>query len=275
MTISSEQTQQWLVYIANPDSFVSWASVDKLRFYDRVAAWHDYIDRLTKQGYIEKAWGAQRIIGTQMAPINTKTMLVAKYKASVDKFSELITEDPLWNFASYYAMMLKSIEGDYEDDLGRYKRVRARLEAKLNRKFPEPVIAFQEEVPEIKPDGDLEFLVTMHNGPSYIDRSDEEKLLIEERVLQFHDYHQQLRRRRIIVDDGACYPIWGFGMIRQAAAMSGYWMLKVNSYDEFSSLILADPLLVVMVHMTIALLPFAESRLRAQQDVKAARANLA
>jgi hypothetical protein len=272
MAVSSEQVQNWLVYVSNPDEFVSWPRAEKIRFYQKVVDWHTYIARLRRQGFVERAWGAQKILGEQTLPIAKKTILVAKYKASVDKFSQLITEDPLWNHAVYYAPMLKSIEGDFEDDLARYNRVRERLELKLGRKLPAAQIKFQEQIPDVRPGGELEFLVTMRNGPGFADLTDEEKLAVEERVLQFHDYHAQLRQRRIITDDGACYPIWGFGMRKESAAMSGYWIVNVRTYDEFSALLLMDPLLVVMVHITVPLLPFEESQARAKRELTAARA---
>jgi hypothetical protein len=170
--------------------------------------------------------------------------------------------------------MLKSIEDDYEDDLARYRRVRSRLEARLGRKLPKPQVKFQEEVPKIKVGGKLEFLVTGRNGPGYPEMSDEERLAIEERVLQFHDYHSRLREKRILVDEGACCPIWGFGMMNVGAPMSGYVVMKVNSYDEFQSILLADPLFVVMFHMMVALVPFDNSRKRAERELHNAKTQL-
>lgn len=274
MSKASQETQRFLVYVGTPDSFVSWPREEKISFYERVVAWHDYISRLQGQKHIEQAWGSQRIIGEASKPISNKSLMVAKYIATPDEFSQLITEDPLWNYGVYYAPMLKSMEGDYEDDLARYNRVRARLETRLNKKLPAPQIKFPETVPDFKPGGNLEFLVTMRNGPGYADLSDEDRLNIEERVLQFHDYHTQLRDRRIIVDDGACMPIWGFGLNKENVGMSGYWILRVNTYDEFSSLLLMDPLLPVMLHITVPLIPFKESRKRAGKELKTAIAHL-
>lgn len=274
MDAASKEPKKWLVYITTPENFVSWPRAEKVRFYEKVVDWHDYIETLQDRGHVEGAWGSQKILGEQSTPITTKTVLVAKLNASPDKFSQILAEDPLWNYGVYYAPMLKSIEGDYEDDLARFNRVRDRLQARLQTALPEPQLKFQEAVPEVKPGGKLDFLVTMRNGPGYIDHSDEARLAIEERVLQFHDYHNQLRQRGIIVDDGACFPIWGYGMRKEAIAMSGYWIVRTSTYDEFSSVLLADPLLVVMTHLTIALIPFEESQRRATRDLKAARAHL-
>jgi hypothetical protein len=266
--------QEWNVYVSNPPDFLSWSSRKKLQFYERGVAWHDYIADLQEQGFVSTAWGTEKILGSGLSPVTTKTMYVARYTASVNDFNRLITEDPLWDFGAYYAPMLKSIEGDYEDDLARYHRVRGRLEAKLGRELPEPQLKFADPIPEIQPGGSLQFLVTMTNGPGYADLTDEERLSIDERVLQFHDYHQQLRERRVIVDDGACFPIWGYNMVKDVRGMCGYTIFEVNSYDEFSDVLLPNPLLLVMSHMTVALVPFEKSRRRAERELKTARGRL-
>jgi hypothetical protein len=271
--MASSQTQ-FLVYVGTPENFTSWPRPEKVRFYAKAVEWHKYIAKLKKEGHVERAWGVQKILGEAPNPVGTKAMFIAKYNATADEFSDLITRDPLWNYAVYYAPMLKSMEGDYEDDLARYNRVRVRLETKLEKKLPKAVVNFEEEIPNIKPGGKLQFLVTMRNGPGYVDLSDEQRLSIEERVLQFHDYHGKLRERKIIVDDGACFPIWGFNMKKEGAAMAGFWVLNVNTHDEFSSLILMDPLTVVMLHMTVELIPFEESANRATRELKSARLHL-
>ena len=271
--MASSQTQ-FLVYVGTPENFTLWPRPEKLRFYKKAVEWHKYIAQLKKEGHVERAWGVQKILGEAPNPVGTKAMFIAKYNATADEFSDLITKDPLWNYAVYYAPMLKSMEGDYEDHLARYNRARARLEAKLGKQLPKSVIAFEEEIPKIKPGGKLQFLVTMRNGPGYADLSDEQRLSIEERVLQFHDYHGKLRDRQIIVDDGACFPIWGFSMRKESSALAGFWVLNVNTHDEFFSLILMDPLTVVMVHMSVELVPFEESANRAAREFKAATIQL-
>ena len=80
----------------------------------------------------------QKILGEAQNPVGTKAMFIAKYHATADEFTDLTMQDPLWNYAVYYAPMLKSMEGGYEDDLARYNRVRVRLEAKLGKKFLKP-----------------------------------------------------------------------------------------------------------------------------------------
>jgi hypothetical protein len=268
------ETHRWNVYVGNPADFVSWPLADKVRFYEKAVEWHDYIAALKERGHVERAWGVQKVVGSAQSPVRTKTMMVAQFSATADEFSQLITEDPLWNYGVYYAPMLKSIEGDYEDDLERYHRVRARVQAKLGTTMPEAQLKFRDEIPAIKPGGKLEFLVTMTNDASYGGLSDEARLAIDERVLQFHDYHRQLREQKIIVDDGSCYPVWGFNMEKFLRPMDGYMIVRVNSYDEFSSVLLPNPLLVVVAHMTVALIPFDESRKRSRQELTSAKAHL-
>src|SRR4051812_8716051 len=82
MTSASKENQEWLVYITTPDNFLAWTRAEKVRFYEKVVEWHEYIEHLEERGYVERAYGSQKILGEQSTPITTKTVLVAKFKAS-------------------------------------------------------------------------------------------------------------------------------------------------------------------------------------------------
>jgi hypothetical protein len=269
----AEQRYEIMVLIQNPPEYLSWPRPEKLAFYENVVRWHDYIQKLMKAGDVTRAWGAEKLPG-RVRFVGTKILLIAIYKTTFGRFSELLTQDPLWDSAWYEAPILKSIAGDYEDDLKRYQRQRSFLEEKLSRKLPKPVVDYQWETPRIKSGGRMEVLVLSKNSPGYQDLSDEEKLMESEKILQMHNYHRPLRESGVIAEEWGTYQNCGFGVWAGGNVAEGVHITRVNSYDEFDAVFLSDPVRNISRVHTIVLVPFEESRRRAQADLKVARTRL-
>jgi hypothetical protein len=268
--IMPQQRHEIMVLVQNPPEFVSWPRAEKLGFYENVVSWHKYIAELMRSGEVTRAWGAEKIPGRVRANA-TKTVLIAIYNATFSRFTELISRDPLWDTALYEGPILKSIEGDYDDDLARFRREREYLQKKLGRRLAAEVVTFQGPRPEVRPGGDLEVLVISKNTPGYHDLSDEAKLAETEKVLQMHDYHQPLREAGIITDEWGTYQNCGFGVWSGAVSASGIWLTRVNSYDEFDIVFQTNPVRDSSLVRTVVLVPFEESRRRAEEELQAAR----
>ena len=262
-----------LVFAQNPEGFLSWNNAQKLKFYEATLKWHDYIADLRDKGEVTHAWGAQRLPG-RVRPISTKTLLIAIYRATFDRFSELIAKDPLWDLAWYEAPILKPIEDDYEDDLARYNKRKALIEERLGKKIPMSIVTFQGDRPEIKAGGDLEVLTFMRNEPHFGLLSDEQRLEADEHVLQMHDYHRPLREMGIVPESWGTYQNCGFGVWAGGNRAAGVYLWKVNNYDEFDILFQTDPVRPDSRVRTVVLTPFDESRRRSEEQLKDARRRL-
>lgn len=273
--MAKEEKYQIMSMVTNPDTFVSWSAADKLRFYDKAAQWHEYIADLQRDGHVQDAWGTQKIPGMAFN-LAAKVTLIAMYHVTLDQYTDLIIRDPLWNFGVYHAPVLKSIEGDYEDDMARNKRIRDRL-TKAGKKLPKPLVKFldADKIPNVKPGGKLKVLVTLRNAPGYANLPDEQKLVIDERVLQMHQYHQILRDRKIIINEWGCYQNWGFAQADQDVAQAGRHIFQVNTYDEFDALHQLDPEVPLCSVRTMVLVPFEQSKKRAQDAIGLAKQQLA
>src|SRR5262245_47222872 len=121
--MSDPNRYEIMTMVSNPDNYLSWPAADKVNFLNRVVRWHDYVDRLKQDGHVSDAWGSQTLQGMRYN-VATKFLLIALYNVTLDQYSELISQDPLWHYGVYNAPILKSIEGDYEDDFARYSRIR-------------------------------------------------------------------------------------------------------------------------------------------------------
>lgn len=262
----ADQKYQILNMAHNPPDFPSWPNDQKRDFYKRVVEWHDYISGLMKDGHVLRAWGTQKMPGRVRAH-GTKTALVALYEATFDKFSELVIKDPLWNSAIYMSPILKSIEGDYEDDLRRFESQKSYLEMKTASLFGEPVVKFRGTRVNIAPGGTIEVLVGSGNTPGWHDLSDEEQLPIYEKVLQMHDYFTPFREANVVSEWGT-YQNCGFGILEGPTSAKGIWIAKVNSYDEFDELFQVNPMRNNSNVFTYILIPFDESRKRAKEELR-------
>jgi hypothetical protein len=269
----SAEVHEILALVQNPPEYLSWHKREKSEFYENIVKWHEYINDLMKTGEVTIAWGAEKLPG-RVRSNPTKTLLIAIYKTTFERFSELITQDPLWDYGWYEAPILKSIEGDYEQDVERVNRQRAYLEKKLGRKLPEVVAEYQGEIPQIEPGGDIEVLVLSRNTPDYEALSEEAKLEQDEKVLQMHSYRKPLREAGIIAKDWGTYQNCGFGIAEGPTVASGAHIVRVNTYDEFDIVFLSDPIRNISYVRTVVLVPFKESWRRALYDLKAARARL-
>src|SRR5437016_811207 len=122
---ASDERFPIMAMLANPDDFVSWPHAQKIEFYERAVAWHDYIDSHMNDR-VSQAWGTQTFPGMAVNP--GKILLIALYQASFDEFSQWILEDPLWNLAIYQAPALMPVvetaKNDFEDDWQGHLRLR-------------------------------------------------------------------------------------------------------------------------------------------------------
>jgi hypothetical protein len=269
-----DQRYDIMSMVSNPDDFLAWPETNKMKWYQKVIEWHDYIARLQRNGLVGDAWGTQSISGMTYK-VATKTSLIAMYHTTFDQYSELITEDPLYNYGVYHAPILKSIEGDYEDDLARYHRIRARLLAR-GKVLPEPAIEFLDAnaIPNINPGGKVQVLFGLSGTPFYPNLPEERKLELDELVLQMHQYHRILRDRGIIIREWGCYQYLGHTQEFPPAPQAGRSIVQVNSYREFDQLFLLDPLVLSAVTRTIVLVPFEASRERAKVVLENAKREL-
>ena len=265
-----QEPYETMLLVQNPPEYITWPQSEKLAFYENVVRWHEYISELMKAGEVTRAWGAEKLPG-RVRPNATKTLLIAIYKTTFARFTELITRDPLWDSAWYQGHILKSIEGDYEDDVKRVGRQRASLEKKLGKKLTKLAAKYQGKRPDIKPGGDIDVLVSSTNEPAIGLLSEEERLAQDELVLQMHDYHQPFREAGIIVHDWGTYQNCGFGVTDGANRQRGVYITRVNSYDEFDDFFQAHPRRVVSIVHTVVLVPFEESCRRAEQELKETR----
>ena len=83
----SADLYETMVIIQNSEDYFSWPRGEKLRFYEKAVEWHDYISGLMNTGEVTKARGTQKLPG-KIGPNPTKTMLIAIYKTTYDRFSE-------------------------------------------------------------------------------------------------------------------------------------------------------------------------------------------
>jgi C1A family cysteine protease len=268
----TDEIHNILVFNQTPDAFLTWSNEQKLAYYERTVKWHEYISDLMKTGEVSKAWGTMKLPG-RVRPIATRSVLVAIYTTTLERFSQLITQDPLWDLAWYEAPILKSIEGDYEDDVERHKRVRARIGKKLGKKLPDPVINYEGEIPDVEP-GEIEALVHMRNEPDFGLLSDENRLAQDERVLQMHHFHQQLRNKGIIANEWGTYQNCGFGVWAGGSRAGGVMHYKVKSYTDYDNLFQSDPVRGDSRVRTLVLLPFQTSWEREKQQLEHARRRL-
>jgi hypothetical protein len=273
----AQQAYEMLVVISTPTDFLALPDKQKLRFYDQAVSWHDYISDLKERGVVTDAWGAEKLLSTTTGLSPTKSVLSAIYSVeSLKVFSEALSQDPLFQFGQYLTIPLTSIEEDYETDLARYRQSEAYVRSR-GKQTPDAVVRYPHETPWIKArdpraGAGLEIMVLI--GSTFGDwRSDEQNLEFEETILQMHDYHGRLRDAGIIRREWGSHQFVGAGAFATARPVAAI-IFDLDSHDEFDQVFSADPLWPNFVFLTLALVPFDESRRRATQELHDASSHL-
>lgn len=278
-----EGSVEVLAIIANPDDFPSWPEEQKVRRYERVMAWHDYVEDLHLKGKMPWIWGSHQVIDSVTMSTAVDVRIAGYRVDSLKEFNDLAIEDPLRDVSKYMTIPLSSITEDKVNDIERVREGHERLlqgkdrfgtliyEAyrSLYRQPPSYVGQYDYQEPnnpgvdlyrESAPGDPIEFMLYGTNPDELIGVWDDTRKMIHyEKVQWWHDYAAML------LAQGHATHVWGNHDFCSATALldksaAAVMIIKAQTWDEFDDLYKLDPIRDATRFLSVALRPIADQK---------------